>query len=125
MERLAYVARIDILVMLGLLAGVIVFKLLTRRINTGGLLRDQVTGLISPVRIQLLVSTIAVAGSLLLRMDRMLAEKRIIVPCGELSIVFGGSQLIYLIGKLRDLGRGSTLRPDNYPGEARRSEWKG
>lgn len=108
MGTLVSIARAEILLVCGLLFGVVVFKLLTGQVNTGGLLRDKFTGELSPGRAQLLAFTVTLAGLMLLQIGELPAEGKIIAPSGHLVLVYAGSHVAYLLGKYRSFTRGRT-----------------
>lgn len=85
--------------LIGTLAAVVGYQLLTGRINTQGLLNDTRTKELDPARAQLLVSTLVVALGYLA--DRH-AFADPFVAVGAASVV-GGSNLIYLVQKYRSL----------------------
>jgi hypothetical protein len=101
MQQLIPIVRLELTLILGLLALVVAYKMLTGAINMRGLLDDKVSGGLSPGRVQLMISTVMGAGYYL-----MLAFER--APDGKLPdlpeealLLVGGSQLLYLGGKAR------------------------
>lgn len=105
MEQLIPFIRFEIWLILGGLALIVGYKLLTRGINTAGLLQDKVqdkehVGL-SPSRIQLLLFTLVGAGAYLASVPEMFerAAPRLPEVPPELLVLLGGSQAVYLGGK--------------------------
>jgi hypothetical protein len=107
MGSMAAIIHFGAVVICGLLACLVAFRLLTGEINTEGLLRDKSTGGLSPGRVQLLASTVAIVASLLLRIDEMVVHNRIILPSWTPVLAYGGSQFVYLVGKYRSKRRAS------------------
>ncbi len=99
MQQLVPIVRLELSLILGLLALVVVYKLLTGAINMRGLLDDKKTHALSPGRVQLLISTVTGAGYyLLLAIERAPDGKLPDLP-EETLLLVGGSQLVYLGGK--------------------------
>ena len=101
METLVKFAQFEIWFLLGGLALVVAYKMLTGKINTTGLLKDKETGAISPGRVQLLLFTLMGAGSYLGMTATLAAEDPPMLPDvpDELLLVVTGSNLVYLGGK--------------------------
>ena len=101
MGTLAAAAHFEAYVLLGGLALVVVFKLLTGRINMVGIVSDKVTREPSPGRVQMLFFTVAGAGYyLMLAIEQSSSGSLPDVPT-ELLLLVGGSQLFYLGAKTR------------------------
>ncbi len=101
MEQLAAFVEFEIWFLLGALALIVGYKMLTGRINTSGLLEDKERRSLSPSRIQLLLFTFVGAGAYLAAVPEMFdaaAPKLPEVPA-ELLVLLGGSQVVYLGGK--------------------------
>jgi len=97
MDTLSAVLRYEMFFVLAGLAGIVAYRLLTRQINTDGLLRDKVGGrAVSPGRLQLLVVTLFVAVYFVA--DVLQTEKMPDLP-REYLLALGGSHLLYLGGK--------------------------
>lgn len=58
METVAYIARLETPVVLGAIGAVLILKMLTGKNALAGLLQDQVSGAVSPTRIQMLVGVV-------------------------------------------------------------------
>ena len=87
---------------LAVVVALILFRLLNGAINTRGLLRDKGPDkAISPVRVQLLLATVAGAGSYLSLVGRAIADGDVRLPeiPGEVLAVLGASNIVYLGGK--------------------------
>lgn len=103
METLAIFVQLEIWLILGGLALVVAYKMLTGRINMRGLLDDKAAGGLSPGRVQLLVLTLAGAGYyLLLTVENGHPTEFPEVP-QELLALVGGSNLVYLGSKVRSM----------------------
>lgn len=101
MDTLSTILRYELFFVLAALAGIIAYRLLTRQINTKGLLRDKVGGrVVSPGRLQMLIVTFIIAIYYVVEMfeTRTLPE----IP-GEFLLALGGSHLLYLGGKVYGL----------------------
>jgi hypothetical protein len=85
--------------LLGGLVAVVAYQLLTRRINTNGLLNDKSTGNLDPGRVQLLVTTLVVAAAYLADPDTLTDFS---AQAGA-SALLGTSNIFYLIQKYRAL----------------------
>ncbi len=90
---LVWVAKAEIIVLLSLLAGVVTYQLLIGRIRTNRLLADA-TGPISPFRVQLLFSTILIAGDCLLHGGHLTLVDPVVA-----TAVSSASNLLYLVHK--------------------------
>jgi|ERR1044071_1595367 hypothetical protein len=87
--------------LLAALASIISYRLLTRQINTRGLLRDKVGGrAVSPGRLQLLVVTVVTAAYCVFEVAQ---TRRMPEVPRELIAALGASHLLYLGGKLYGL----------------------
>jgi hypothetical protein len=104
METLATALRYEMLVLLMILIGIIGYRLLVQQINTKGLLLDKTGGRkISPARLQMLVVTMGIAVYYILMMiDNKEVGKLPDMP-NEFLVALGGSQAIYLGGKLHGM----------------------
>ena len=100
MQQLVPVIRFEIWLLLGGLALVVAYKMLTGAINMRGLLDDKVSGGLSPERVQLLVFTVMGAGYYLLLVIEQAPTGRLPEIPGEALLLVGGSQLVYLGGKM-------------------------
>lgn len=99
MQNLIPLVRLELTLILGGLALVVVYKLLTGAINMRGLLDDKKSHTLSPERVQLLVFTVMGAGYyLLLAIQQAPSGKLPDIP-GEALLLVGGSQAVYLGGK--------------------------
>src|SRR6185295_3136604 len=100
METLARVMRIEISCFMIGLAVIVLFGMLTRTINTKGLLRDKGTSSgFSPARLQLLIATVVVAfyyiGQALSNTNTGTFPT---IP-NEMLLILGGSHAFYLGSK--------------------------
>lgn len=101
MTELTQIIHFELWLLLGGLALVVGYQLLTGRINMQGLLDDKVSRKPSPGRVQLLVFTVAGAGYyILLTLENAASGLLPPIPAEMLWLV-GGSQLAYLGGKAR------------------------
>ena len=101
MDQLATFVELEVWFLLGGLALIVGYKMLTGRINTSGLLEDKERRSLSPSRIQLLLLTFIGAGTYLTLIPEMFeatAPRLPEVPA-ELLVLLGGSQAVYLGGK--------------------------
>lgn len=87
-------------VFLAMLALIVAYLLLTRKINLNGLLRDHHDGRLSPGRIQALVATIFGSASYLMSVLAHPAAESLPPVSNELLVIVGGSHSLYLAGKL-------------------------
>ena len=97
---LAAAAQLILVVFLGSLMAIVLFKLLAGSINLVGVLTDKETQAFSPGRLQLLLATFGGAifyFSQIVNMENPLAMPP--VP-PELLVIVGGSNLLYLGGKI-------------------------
>jgi hypothetical protein len=101
MTALVALARIEAGLVLGLLVLMIVLLALGGRIHFAGLLENKATGQFDPARLQLLVTTLLLAGLMLTGLGEMRTRKRISVPSDVLVLVAGGSHGLYLFRKYR------------------------
>lgn len=90
-------ARVEIIALFAAIWGLIFFRLLTGRINTRGLFADS-SGPISPVRVQLLLSTLGVAGDCLMGGGHL----KFFDPTTA-SAIAGGSNVFFLVRKYFNL----------------------
>ena len=106
METLTAVVRFEIWFLLGSLALVVAYKMLTGGINMKGLLddkKDKQTAGFSPARVQLLILTLFGAGYyLLLTVKDGYPTEFPEVP-QELLALVGGGNLVYLGAKARSM----------------------
>jgi hypothetical protein len=101
MNTLSTVLRYEMFFVLTALAVIIAYGLLTRQINTKGLLRDKVGGrAISTGRLQMLIVTLVIAIYYIVEMLK--TQKLPDMPQGFL-LALGGSHLFYLGGKVYGL----------------------
>ncbi len=99
MQHLVPIVRLELTLILGGLALVVVYKSLTGAINMRGLLDDKKTHALSPERVQLLVFTVMGAGYYLLLAIEHAPNGRLPDFPGEALLLVGGSQVVYLGGK--------------------------
>ncbi len=101
METLVKFAQLEIWFLLGGLALIVGYQMLTGKINTTGLLQDKEHKDLSPVRVQLLLFTLIGAGSYLALAVDMIETGAPSLPTvpAELLLLLGGSQAVYLGGK--------------------------
>ena len=106
MEALITILRFEIWFFIGSLVLLVVYKMLTGKINTTGLLhdkKDKQTAGFSPARVQLLILTLFGAGYyLLLTVNNGYPTEFPEVP-QELLALVGGSNLVYLGAKARSM----------------------
>ena len=106
METLTAVVRFEAWLLLGGLAFIVAYKMLTGGINMKGLLddkKDKQTAGFSPPRVQLLILTLSGAGYyLLLTVNNGYPTEFPEVP-QELLALVGGSNLVYLGAKARSM----------------------
>jgi hypothetical protein len=104
-HSLFVLARIEIEVFLVALTLIVAFQLLTRKINTSGLLLEKtasgVTGL-SAARVQMLLITLAAASYLISEVTTSISQGTPLFPAmdSKVFLLLGGSHSIYLGGKL-------------------------
>ena len=101
METLTTIIRFELWLILGGLAVVIAYKLMTGGINMAGLLDDKVSRDLSPGRVQLLAFTVAGAGYYLLLAVEQAASGLLPAVPPEMLLLVCGSQFVYLGGKVR------------------------
>ncbi len=102
MSSLSTVLRYELWFFIVVLALIVTYQLLTRKINMEWLLYDDERNF-SPGRLQLLMSTLAVASYYLLEvLSHPGAAKFPEIP-NDLLLILGGSNLFYLGGKLSSL----------------------
>jgi hypothetical protein len=98
MDTLSIVLRYEAFFLLTALAAVIAYRMLTRQINTRGLLQDKVGGrAVSPGRLQLLVVTLVIAVYCLVGVYQ--TQQLPDIP-QELLLGLSASHLFYLGGKV-------------------------
>ena len=103
MEQLISIIRFEVWLILGGLALIVGYQMLTGKINTEGLLWDKKTDGFSPARVQLLIFTLFGAGYyLLLTIENGHPTEFPEVP-QELLALVGGGNLIYLGAKARSM----------------------
>ena len=99
MNLLIPLIRFELWLLIGGLALVVTYKMLTGGINMSGLLDDKATRALSPERVQLLVFTVIGAGYyLLLAMETASSARLPDIP-EEVVLLLGGSHFVYLGGK--------------------------
>ena len=97
METLPAVLRYEMFFILTALAVIVTYRLLTRQINTNGLLRDKISGrAVSAGRLQLLIVTLLIA---VYYVSEVLRTQKLPVMPREYLLALGGSHLLYLGGK--------------------------
>jgi hypothetical protein len=96
-DMLRQFARAEILALFIAIWGLVFFRLLTGGINTRGLLADS-SGPISPVRVQLLLSTLGVAGDCLMGGGHLT-----LFDPTTAGAVAGGSNVFFLVRKYLNL----------------------
>ena len=96
MSTLLTFLRYEMFFVLGAFALIVAYRLLTRRINTRGLLRDKVTGEFSPGRLQMLLVTGAIA---LYFLGEVLQTHEMPKLRQEFLLALAGSHGFYLAGK--------------------------
>ena len=97
MDTLSIVLRYEVFFVLTALAVIIAYRLLTRQINTNGLLRDKVGGrAISPGRLQLLIVTLLIATYYVAHVIQ--TQELPNIP-QQYLLALGGSHIFYLGGK--------------------------
>ncbi len=101
MQHLVPIVRLELALILGGLALIVAYKLLTGAINMRGLLVDKKTRALSPGRVQLLVFTVMGAGYYLLLVIEQAPSGKLPDFPEEALLLVGGSQLVYLGGKAR------------------------
>lgn len=85
---------------LGLLAAILAYRLLTRQINLGGLLkRKNGSGSISPERVQLLLATLAFGGKYLSDVFQTPNSDKLPDVDPQWLYTLGGSSAVYVLGK--------------------------
>jgi hypothetical protein len=95
----AWFTRLHVLAFVALLAISVAAMMLFGIIRTKGLLRDKLSGRLSPARIQALVVTFTGAGVYFGKVFRDPAAEALPAADVELLVALGGSQAIYLLGK--------------------------
>ena len=98
-ETLTVIARWEIAGLFAAIWGLVGYQLLTRRINLRGILSDA-SGPISPIRLQLLMITLGIAGAYLMSGG---GPSPLVDPLVAGSVA-GGSNLVYLAHKYLKLG---------------------
>ncbi len=101
MEQLIPLIRFEVWLILGGLALVVAYKMLTGRINMQGLFDDKVTHELSPGRVQLLVLTLVGAAYYLLLVAQQPPDGSLPPVPEEVLLLVGGSNLVYLGAKAR------------------------
>ena len=101
MEQLVPIIRLEIWLILGGLALIVSYQMLTGRINMSGLFDDKVTRGLSPGRVQLLVLTLAGAGYYLLLVAQQPPDGSFPPVPEAIWLLAGGGNLVYLAGKAR------------------------
>ena len=101
MTELTPIIRFELWLILGGLALIVGYQMLTGKINTTGLFDDKVTRGLSPGRVQLLVLTLAGAGYYLLLVAQQPPDGSLPSVPEEVLLLVGGSNLVYLGAKAR------------------------
>ncbi len=101
METLVRFAQFEIWFLLGGLALLVGYQMLTGKINMSGLFDDKVTRGLSPGRVQLLVLTLAGAGYYLLLVAQQPPDGSLPPFPEDVLLLVGGSNLVYLGAKAR------------------------
>jgi len=107
--KLPDVARFEMWFFLVGLLLVVGFRLLTGKINTRGLIRDKITGQLSPGRIQLLIMTIGGAAYYGFQIVSQTPPYGFPELPPEVLYLVGGSNAAYLAGKMRLFSRLKSL----------------
>lgn len=110
MHALAQVAKVEIMAVVALLYWAIAYGLLTGRINTGGLLERKRGSGLDPGRLQALIVTLFLAGSLLTNLGEMQGPHLVSLPSNWLLAALGGSHGLYLHRKYSQRNRSSNGR---------------
>lgn len=101
MKTLSLVLRVEIWLLLGGLTAVITYQLLTGKINTSGMLTTKAgTRNFSPMRLQLMVITLAIAAYYLFLGLSDQHSKTLPELPNEMMLLLGGSHGAYLGSKL-------------------------
>jgi hypothetical protein len=97
MPTLVRLASLEAALLLAALIAIVSYQMLTGRISLAGLLRDKTNqNQLSPVRVQLFVSTVFGAGALLYSAA---TRGALTVLPPEVLVLFASSQGLYLAGK--------------------------
>lgn len=94
----------EIKVLLGAAFGLVVWQMLVGKIEMKGLLQDKVKGQFSPARVQALFSTLAIAFYIVTELLEQRTWEALNALPPETSVLFGGSQMIYLTAKASSAG---------------------
>ena len=97
---LATTAQLILIVFLGSLIAIVLFKLLAGSINLVGVLNDKETHSFSPGRLQLLLATFGGAAFYFSQIASMKNPSAMPSVPPELLVIVGGSNLLYLGGKI-------------------------
>jgi len=101
MNTLATVLRYEMLFLLFGFAAVVGYRMITQQINVTGLLMDKTSGrAISPARVQMLMTSIGLAGYYLMLVFDTKDTSRLPDMPNEYVVAFGASHAIFLAGKL-------------------------
>src|SRR5829696_6331226 len=101
MNTLATVLRYEAIFLLGGLALIVGYGLLTHQINVTGLLMDKTSGrAISPGRVQMLLVTMSIAAYYFMSVIDAEDTSRLPDLPNAFVMAFGASQGVYLLGKL-------------------------
>ncbi len=98
MDTVFNFAKLELAALLLTLLAVVLYQMLTGRINTRGMLNDKATGKLSPGRVQLLFFTMFGGLYFLFKVIDNPAQFPEIPP--EMLYLLGGSNAAYLGGKL-------------------------
>ena len=99
MDTLLTITQFEFKILLYGLALVIAYKMLTKRINTEGLLLNKDTGRFSPARLQLLLLTLIGSGTYL-AMSTVPDSTSLPEPDELFVLMVGGSNFYYLGSKM-------------------------
>jgi hypothetical protein len=91
--------RVEVVLFLAALSAAVAYQALVGRIELRGLLSNKATGAFDAGRLQLLVATLVVAGTMVLGLPAMHKSRRVTVPEVALVYLIGGSEGIYLVRK--------------------------
>jgi len=99
-RALSSLAKAEAVLALSGFAAVVAYLCLTGRIAFGGLLSNKTTGHLDPGRVQLLLSTLLLSGTLLGGLGHRGPHPVLTVPSDWLVFLYGSSQGVYLVRKV-------------------------